>query len=141
MEATEFILKRYPPSKNWGSDTAVGWVAWHASMGFMATAFNLKNKMIGVAIIRPVKNPGDGIIAYKYDENGQCLFIDLWVSDSPITSRMLCKAFSDRFGPRKQVAYLRGTETSLRIKDYDNFKRNVNRVRKSEPFAVSYERN
>ena len=135
IEATKFVWDRHP-TVTWTWPVALGWTHWHLSMGYMAIARdnNVDNTILGVAVIRPVAEPGDGIIAYEHDEDGPCLFIDFFACDDPIAYPLLAEAFARRFGPRESVAYFRGFESALRVKPYERFKRRVSGRLNEEPF-------
>jgi hypothetical protein len=127
IESAKYIWDKYPAAQGWTWPIALSWVHWHMSMGYMAIARDnpVDHNIIGVAVIRPVNKPGDGAIAYEHDENGQCLFIDLFACDNRLAFALLTFAFAQRFGARKNVAYFRGAESALRVKEYDQFKRRV----------------
>ena len=136
IEAAKYMWDKYPPAQAWTWPIALSWVHWHVSMGYMAVARDnpVDQNIIGVAVIRPVNKPGDGAIAYEHDENGECLFIDLLACDNTLALALLTVAFAQRFGPRKSVAYFRGAESALRVKDYGKIKRRVGRRLKEQPY-------
>ena len=145
IEATKYIWDRYPPAQEWTWPIALSWTHWHASMGYLGIARDnpVENNIVGVVVIRPVNNPGDGLIPYEHDENGQCLFIDMFACDNPVAYALLSYAFVHRFGPRRQVAYLdllhrenrgRRGDREMHIRPYDRFKRRVEGRLPESPF-------
>lgn len=122
--ASEFMKKHDPSVASW--DDPVGWCQWYLSHGFMVILHDpVTYKIVALAAARPVLDPVDGNIPYKYVENGPCIFIDFLAIEDH--NSMILPAFAiemrQRFGQREMVAFHR-----IRTHEYDGFLRNISRI-------------
>jgi hypothetical protein len=128
FRVADFILRNYEPARKWADP--VGYCAWYVSQGFLAMVCNDEGEIVAVVSMRPVMNPGDGAVPYRFDPEGTCIFIDLLiVKNSPLSMAGLAYVFKARFGEREKVAYFRRSEERLRIHDYSVFFKNVTRMK------------
>ena len=119
----EFARRYDPQMEQW--EDPVGWFMWYISNGFCVAMHRGDGSIGALACGRPVNDPGDGNIAYKFCENGPCIFIDFLAIEDH--DALVLPAFSmmlfQRFGERKQIAYRR-----MRVHEYDSFLRNTGRI-------------
>jgi hypothetical protein len=123
-KSADFIQQYHPQAKEW--DDVIGYCAWYISHGFMSAMHDRNGEIVALACVRPVNDPQDGNIPYKYCEGGDCIYVDfLAISGHDV---LALPAFGmllfQRFGPRSQIAY-----TRVRTQNYDNFLRNMGRIK------------
>jgi|SRR5215471_2144103 len=123
--SAEFIKRHHPQAEHW--DNILGWCAWYISNGFMVALHREDLTILALACARPVNDPQDGNIPYKYCEDGDCIFIDFMAIEDH--DRFVLPAFAialvQRFGERKKVAYQR-----VSVHEFDGFMRNIGRIKK-----------
>ena len=128
-QAAAFLQEHYPPVFNW--DDPIGTCAWYLSNGFMAMMLRDDGSIAALASARPVDEPGDGAVPYRYNEKGACIFVDLLVSENvPLAIKGFSFIMRKRFGTRKKVAFFRAPKEVLRVHDFDVCVRNLERKRK-----------
>jgi hypothetical protein len=121
--SSEFIKRHHQQAQEW--EDPVGWCAWYISNGFMVAMHRPDGSIGALACGRPVNDPEDGNIPYKFCENGPCIFIDFMAIEDH--DALVLPAFGmmlfQRFGNREKIAYQR-----VSVHNYDNFLRNVGRI-------------
>jgi hypothetical protein len=125
-KAALFILRHHPQAKEW-ADLA-GWCAWYISNGFMASIRDENHRIIALAAGRPLNDPQDGNIPYKFTRDGSCVFIDFLAIEKdadPQVYEALAAACRERFGEREQVAFQR-----VSTHDYNHFLRHIGREKR-----------
>ena len=128
-QAAAFLQEHYPPVFNW--DDPIGTCAWYLSNGFMAMMLRDDGSIAALASARPVDKPGDGAVPYRYNDKGECIFVDLLVSENvPLAIKGFSFIMRKRFGNRKKVAFFRAPKEVLRVHDFDVCVRNLERKRK-----------
>jgi hypothetical protein len=123
-----FVLANHPPAQQWSDP--VGWAQFHLVHGFCAMIHGENGDIVALGVARPVENPGDGAVSYRFDRAGDCLFIDLIIVPKTMPDGMaLFSAIAeDWFGSLETIAFFRGEETALRVFNFEKF---VKRIRKT----------
>jgi hypothetical protein len=121
--AYQFSRKHHPQMEEW--EDPVSYFYWYVSNGFMVTMSRSDGVIEALACGRPVNDPQDGNIPYKFCENGPCIFIDFLAIENrdPLVLPAFGMSLFQRFGQRKQIAYQR-----VSVHDYDHFLRNIGRI-------------
>ena len=128
-KAAAFLMSHYPPAQRW--DDPFGTCAWYLSHGFMALMLRDDDSIAALASARPVEKPGDGAVPYRYDDKGDCIFVDLLVCNKvPLAIAAFSVIMRKRFGMRKNVSFFRAPKEMLRVHRYDTFVRNLERKSK-----------
>jgi hypothetical protein len=128
-KAAEFIKKNHPQAEEWKD--IISYCAWYISHGLMVALFHpvYDETIVALACARPVNDPQDGNIPYKYCLDGDCIYIDFMAIEEGERDPSILAAYgtmlTDRFGKREKIAY-----TRVSVHDYDSFLRNVCRINK-----------
>jgi hypothetical protein len=123
--AAEFIKRNHPQAKEW--DDVISYCAWYIDHGFMAVMHSEDGTIGALACGRPVNDPQDGNIPYKYCEDGSCIYIDFMAikDHAPWVLHGFGVILAHRFGERNTIAY-----TRVSVHGYQDFLRNIGRINK-----------
>jgi hypothetical protein len=128
-KVSDFITENYPDNEP--QEDPVGYAGWYISNGFLAYVTDNDGKILALGAARPVKEPEDGLIPYRYDDDGNCIFIDMLITRGiPIAMPSLMVILRRRFGRRDWMAYASRKNKHVVVKDFDTFVRNFERRKK-----------
>ena len=130
---TRFVIRHYPPAKEWSRANVLSWIAWHIGNGSLGVIKDDFDEVVGIGIARPVMKPEHGIDHYNFDPEGSCLFVDLTVAKHELALRGLFMILRKRFGQRPTIAYMR--RDKLRVHPFAVMHRNIHR-RKGELHGI-----
>ena len=130
-----FILKHYPPARDWGAAVLVRWVCWHLCNNTLCTVKDDSENIKAVGVARMLMDPfhgaHNGVLTLDHDPEGKCAFIDLAVSVDPIATRILVLMLREQFGERDYIAYLKaGTGGVIRVRPWAKLRNSM--LRKKE---------
>jgi hypothetical protein len=124
------ILRVHPPLAVMPYDDLCDWMSWYWNRGTMtwvADDFGAH----GVCLIRLFRDLGQFLDHNIHDPCGKFCFIELLVSDNPITTGQLFKGLTDRWGPQQTMMWDRPGRTedgSPRMYRWDQFMKIARRV-------------
>lgn len=120
-EITDFILAHYPPYRGWDREILLQWVDWHNGHGFIQCVLNDDETLAGIAVCRPVMKPEQGGEPYLFDQEGDCIFVDLAIATKKWAIQGLVFAAIKRFGMRNWIAWAPDPYNVIECHDADRF--------------------
>ena len=113
-----FVWRHYPPAKDWGRELVRKWLAWACSEGFVGVILYRRERIIGCGIARPVMLAElAGYDRGYFDNEGDCMFVDLAVAPTTAVFKQLSILMRKRFGIRDRIAFKRG-DALVRVYPY-----------------------
>ena len=113
-----YLRRHYPFCRHWPREILLGWVRWHLGENFLAYVLDGEKdgcgRIVGVGVARPVMQPADGLVDYRFDHEGPVLFVDVTVATAPHAMLMLLAMLRRRFGFRPTLAYERRERVVIR---------------------------
>jgi len=118
-----FILKHYPPAREWDRKTLIQWLDWHWQRKMIAV-IRLRKQIVGLAVARIISDLSQVEDHYAFEPEGNILLVELSIRKHPKTYHLAIEKFISNYGPKKKIAhqrYHRG-QTKLWVFDFDKMK-------------------
>ncbi len=128
-DIANFICANYERANEWPFNDLVEWIKWFTKERFVLTIGN-GPKMWGVIMVRPTLEPWNCLGNTDYDQEGDCLYIDIAVAMSPKRDVLQAMGFAllKRFGERSKIAFHRHGVGPLIITSFAEHRRKLLRT-------------
>jgi hypothetical protein len=125
------ILRAYPPLAVMHFDDLCDWMSFYWNRGTMTWVIDDFGEGHGVCLIKLFRDLSQFMDHNVHEPCGRFCMIELLASDNPITTGILFKSLTDRWGPQETIMWDRGKRTANgapRMYRWDQFTKIARRV-------------